>query len=281
MTDHLDDDLVPAVIREMLESAGRTAPPMEPTELRRRARRRLSVHVDPKLLVAVAAVVVLVAALFGAGTFRNSAHLPTTTVHTRGTDLFLARPVLCLAAPFEGRTSSQALEPIPSSCSPDSALTAARLDTTPSNGGGGWTMNLSSIPPDASFAPYPSTSPGDDTAGSVVLLPGAPGTGPDRYLLGPAQVTGADVASATAELSDGQWSVDITLTPTGSTAWDSLAEQQFHALVAIELNGQVLSAPITEPTEVAFSSFSGKMQIGGEFTESQATTVAAEITSAR
>jgi preprotein translocase subunit SecD len=85
------------------------------------------------------------------------------------------------------------------------------------------------------------------------------------------------VHSANAQLQSGQWTVAIQLTGAGSTAWDNLAKAQFHAIIAIDLDGQVLSAPVTQPTAQAFSSFAGQVQISGNFTETQAKNLATEL----
>ena len=97
-------------------------------------------------------------------------------------------------------------------------------------------------------------------------------------MLAPAQMTGTAVKSASAQLNNGQWTVNLVLTGPGSTAWDTLAKQQFHAIIAIDLDGQVISAPITQPTQAAFTPFNGQVQISGSFTEDQAKTLATEFT---
>jgi preprotein translocase subunit SecD len=68
------------------------------------------------------------------------------------------------------------------------------------------------------------------------------------------------------------------LTGPGSTQWDALAKQQFHAIIAIDLDGQVISAPITQPTESTPTSFNGQVQISGSFTEDQAKLLATDFT---
>ena len=64
--------------------------------------------------------------------------------------------------------------------------------------------------------------------------------------------------------------VDYTLTKTGSPAWDKVAEANFHAEVAIELDGVIQSAPLILPSQSAFTSFNGQGEISGSFTESSA-----------
>ena len=111
-----------------------------------------------------------------------------------------------------------------------------------------------------------------------MLLPGTAADGSGRYVLGPASMTGTAVKSASAQLNNGQWAVNLVLTSAGSTAWDTLAKEQFHAIIGIDLDGQVISAPITQPTQPAFTSFNGQVQISGSFTEDQAKTLATEFT---
>jgi preprotein translocase subunit SecD len=60
-------------------------------------------------------------------------------------------------------------------------------------------------------------------------------------------------------------------------AWDALTRQQFHQIIGVVVNGQVMSAPITQPAQSAWSSFNGQVQISGSFTEKQAKAIAAEF----
>ena len=190
----------------------------------------------------------------------------------------LFRPALCYAAPFsvaKGKTPSTG--PLPS-CSSATELTAANLDVTPNSSNvNGYTSN-SNIGEDPAFAPYPSTPSTADSKDQTVLLPGTPAEGAVRYVVGPAQMTGTAVKSASAQLNNGQWAVNLVLTGPGSATWDALAKQQFHAIIAIDLDGQVISAPITQPTQSSFTSFNGQVQISGSFTEDQAKTLATDFT---
>jgi preprotein translocase subunit SecD len=68
----------------------------------------------------------------------------------------------------------------------------------------------------------------------------------------------------------GAWIVSYTLTSTGSKAWDSVAQTNFHHPLAIELDGVVQSAPFIQPTQTSFTSFGGSGQISGSFTEASA-----------
>lgn len=190
----------------------------------------------------------------------------------------LFRPALCYAPAFSVAKGKQASTgPLPT-CSASSQLTAANLQVTPdSSNVNGYTSNTN-IPADPTFATYRSTSPFDDSKNETVLLPGTAANGSGRYVLGPAQLTGTAVKSASAQLNQGTWAVNLVLTGPGSTAWDNLAKQQFHAIIAIDLDGQVISAPITQPTEQTFSSFNGQVQISGSFTEDEAKLLATDFT---
>jgi preprotein translocase subunit SecD len=189
------------------------------------------------------------------------------------------RPVLCNALPYsvaKGKTASTGALP---QCSASSALTEANIGITPANANNNG--NLSRIPPDTAFTTYKSTSSSQDAKGATVLLPGSTGSGSStlRYVLGPSTVTGTAVKSALAQVQSGtgQWTVNIQLTGPGGTAFDTLAQAQFHALIAMDLDGQVISAPVTQPSNPSFTSFGGQVQISGSFTETQAKNLATEL----
>jgi len=159
------------------------------------------------------------------------------------------RPALCYAPLLtlaKGKPPSTG--PLPT-CAASSALTKANLNVTPNSSNvNGYTSN-SNIPDDPQFETYPSTTSSDDAKGATVLLPGTGAASGVRYVLGPAGLTGTAVKSASAQLQSGQWTVNIVLTSSGATQWDTLASQQFHAIIGIDLDGQVISAPITQPTQ--------------------------------
>jgi preprotein translocase subunit SecD len=189
----------------------------------------------------------------------------------------LFRPALCYAPPFAVAKGKAASPPPLPACAAATQLSAANLQVTPnSNTTAGYTS--ATVQPDDQFATYKSTSSTSDAKTATVLLPGTGSASGGRYVLGPAQLTGTAVKSASAQLNNGVWDVNLVLTGAGSTAWDNLAKTQFHAIVAIDLDGQVISAPITSPTASAPSSFNGQVQISGNFTEDQAKTLATEFT---
>ena len=183
------------------------------------------------------------------------------------------RPALCYGAPLQlakGQTSATGTLP---TCSAASALTAANLAVNTSTG-----QAAGNPQPDAQFAPYASTTPAADVKGATVLLPGLPGQGTVRYVLGPTDLTGAQIKSANASVtSTGLWTVNINFNPVGATLWDNLAQKQLHAIIGIDLDAQVISAPLTLPSQAAFSSFGGQVQISGSFSESQAKALATEL----
>ncbi len=183
------------------------------------------------------------------------------------------RPALCYSPAFTvAKGATAATGPLPT-CASSSQLTATNLAVNTSTG-----EATQSPPADTAFAAYPSTSSLNDAKDDTVLLPGATNACYVRCVLGPAQVTGAEIKSANASLSQsGQWTVNINFNQQGATAWDTLAQQQFHAIIGIDLDGQVISAPITQPSQSTFTSFAGQVQISGSFTEDQAKTLATEL----
>jgi hypothetical protein len=191
---------------------------------------------------------------------------------------FSIRPVLCYAPNYAvpvGQAPSTG--PLPA-CSPSTQLTAANLQVAPDSGNvDGYTSN-SNVNADPQFATYQSTTSSNGKQPQEVLLPGTATSGSlGRYVLGPAGLTRTAIASARAISESGQWTVRLGLTPNGSAQWDSLAAQQFHAIVGVVINDQVVSAPITQPTQQAFTSFDGQLQISGGFTQHWAETIAAEL----
>ncbi len=179
------------------------------------------------------------------------------------------RPVLCSAST---QTQPPKTGALPTTCTAGTELNATNLNPTVDSNG---LDHSNQVPSDPNLAGYPSTNPDNDAAGSTVLLPV---TGGGRYLLGPAGLTGKDITKASAQLSSaGVWAVDASLNSAGSTAWDQLAQAQFHAMIAIDLGGTIISAPITQPGQATFSSFQGQVQISGSFTQGSAQSLAQSL----
>ena len=162
-------------------------------------------------------------------------------------------------------------------CSPSTQLTASNLQIDPDSGNVNGYTSATNISVDPQFASYPSTTSSNSELDQDVLLPGSPGQGSDRYVLGPAGLTRTAIARAYVTNPSGEWVIDLLLTPKGSAQWDKLAEQQFHAIVGFVVNGHVVSAPITQPTQSSFTSFDGQLQIGGGLTEHQARVIASKL----
>jgi preprotein translocase subunit SecD len=166
-------------------------------------------------------------------------------------------------------------------CGSTYATNATNLDVIPNSSVQGYTSNSPS--PDPGFAQYSSTSTNrKNYQNSTVLLPSLPGSGTTlktslRYVLGPAQMTGTSIGSAVAQQSQtGAWEVNYSLKGSaGSALWDKVADENFHLLLGIELDGVVQSAPLIQPTQDAFTSFDGQGTIsGGNMTENDAKTLA-------
>ena len=136
------------------------------------------------------------------------------------------RPVLCYAPPLTlaaGQAASTGALP---ACSASTALTASNLQVAPdSSDVTGFTSN-ERVPADPQFATYPSTPPNGADRNDAVLLPGVPAVGSGRFVLGPASLDQRGVKSASAHMVNGQWTVNLVLTPAGATAWDILTEQR-------------------------------------------------------
>ena len=192
------------------------------------------------------------------------------------------RPVLCFAYPqpvpkaSKTKVLPRGIETIPA-CASNYQLTQANLGVTPNNSAQGYASN--NVPPDPQFTSYPSTSVlKPDYESSTVLLPGlaASGAGGERYVLGPSEMTGHAIGSATATQNQtGQWVVDYSLNGAANSAlWDKVAQANFHQLLGIELDGVVYSAPIIQPSQSSFTSFDGRGEISGSLTQQDAQNLA-------
>ncbi|MGA2520602.1 MAG: protein translocase subunit SecD [Acidimicrobiales bacterium] len=192
------------------------------------------------------------------------------------------RPVLCGAPPYtapaKGTAPPSATLP---TCGSQYLTNTANLAVTPdSSATNGY--NANAVPDDPAFAPYQSTQGQDDSPTADVLLAADPSAGAqqyDRFLCGPSELRGDAIHSASAvfDTSIGAWAVSYTLTGSGSPAWDKVASENFHQYVAIDLDGYVESAPIIQPTQSTFTSFQGKGEISGSFTETTAKNLALEL----
>ncbi len=136
--------------------------------------------------------------------------------------------------------------------------------------------NLGSAP-DPAQTPVRSTTSGQDKAARVVLIPNNQAAGgPPRYELGPTPfdgtvpATGEILASANAELlTTSGWVVNFTIKSQYSAFFDTIAKANYHLPLAIDLGGSVVSAPT-----INAMSFGGSGQITGNFTQTQADSLA-------
>jgi preprotein translocase subunit SecD len=162
-------------------------------------------------------------------------------------------------------------------CGSSYATTEANLAVTPNSSVQGYSS--SNPQPDPQFLTYTNTSTTvKNYENRDVLLPTLPATGTNssksalRYVLGPSEMTGHSIASASAQQDQtGQWVVNYSLAgSTGSALWDKVAQENFHQLLGIELDGVVYSAPIIQPAQGTFSSFDGQGEISGSLTQADA-----------
>ena len=87
----------------------------------------------------------------------------------------------------------------------------------------------------------PTTSRADNQRNDCVVL--RQRNSKNRLYLGKTALTGKVVDSAKSSFLNGQWTVSINFTGSGSAKWDAVGSQYFHQQVAIELDGIVQSAP--------------------------------------
>ncbi|MCL4449322.1 MAG: protein translocase subunit SecD [Actinobacteria bacterium] len=183
----------------------------------------------------------------------------------------LFRPVLCLAPPYTPPVAKKntTTTTIPPTAPLPSCGTYTETSSNTIN-------NTAGIDP--AFATYPSTPRSADVASKTVLLPASSSSGVTglRYVLGPAPLTGKAITTASAAINPttGQWFVNFNLTGSGTGQWNSLAQQNFHKEVAMDLDAQVVSAPIIDKTNSTFTPFNGSGQITGTFTSAQAKSLA-------
>jgi preprotein translocase subunit SecD len=125
-----------------------------------------------------------------------------------------------------------------------------------------------------SLSEIPNTSRADDKADQCIVAESRDGK--QRFLLGPTALAGkGGVSGAKARFDSGQgYVVLMDLTGSGAQKFNALAAKSFGQPsptdeVAIVLDGVVQSAPAFQA-----SSFSGPVQISGNFTQSEATDLA-------
>lgn len=188
------------------------------------------------------------------------------------------RPVLCNApafvAPPKGTANAPtAKTPIPT-CKAPYLYTASDYS-------GSQSAQYGYPQPDPDYSYYP-TSTKDNPADTILInsngqVPAA------RVVLGPAAVvyggklqpvTGTIIKSAYSQLntSTNQWEVVFELTGQGTNLFNADAKLYYGTLIADDLDGQIVSAPIIEA-----QSFPGSGSVSGNFTHAQANQLALEL----
>jgi preprotein translocase subunit SecD len=121
----------------------------------------------------------------------------------------------------------------------------------------------------------PTTSRADDQRNVCVVLKELKSK--NRLYLDKTVFTGKVVDSAKSSFLNGQWTVTINFTSSGSSKWDQVGAKYFHQQVAIELDGVVQSAPSIQPNDQTFTSFGGTAEITGNFGQDEASNLAKVI----
>jgi preprotein translocase subunit SecD len=163
-----------------------------------------------------------------------------------------------------------------SSTTAASTTTAAPTTTTKAGAAAAATTTTTAAANDGSQVP--STTLENDKANATVILPGRHVKGqPDiRYQLGPAQLTGKGVSTASSSFNtqDG-WGVDLKMKSSGLDAFNKMAAAQYGKPtptdeVAITLDGVVQSAPQFNTSHFDTNG----VRISGHFTQSEASDLA-------
>ncbi len=201
---------------------------------------------------------------------------PNQVLKTIGTTAKLYfRPVLCGAPPFVAPKTASGKPRhvpyvVPPTCPSAYQYTAAYYDSATQ----GYNVP-SAVAEDPAYSKYPSTSSNWDQehpGQNVIVSTGGQGQAA-RYVLGPALASGTIIKSASAQLlTTGSWVVDFTLTGSGSTTFNKMAKAYYGRLIADDLDGEVVSAPV-----IASQSFPGSGQVSGSFTQKTAGALALQL----
>jgi hypothetical protein len=199
------------------------------------------------------------------------------------TEAVSLRPVECGALPHTavvGAAAPATSSPLPA-CGSQYETNEVNLAVTPDpRVPVGYTDRT--VPPDPAFTSYRSTPPSvaDFDSSRTVLLPTAPGTGGHqyaRYVLGPTELNDTDITGARVVEDGGHWAVDLTFTPAVSARWAAFVDENFHQMISIDLDGNIFSTPVIEPTQTGVSSLDGEFQLSGAYTAAQARGIASAL----
>jgi hypothetical protein len=174
------------------------------------------------------------------------------------------RPVLCFAPPENASEAS-----MPSSVSTTPLPSCSPTDTVVPMAGS--IIDAKQPQNDPTFANEAKTSPRTPGYSERTVLLSGSGPTSQRYVLGPSQMSGSAIARARASRDQtGQWVVKYTTTSDGAAVWNSVAKNAFHSLLAVEVDGVVISAPLIEPSQLSFTSFGNQGAISGNLTKDEA-----------
>jgi preprotein translocase subunit SecD len=183
------------------------------------------------------------------------------------------RPVLCTAPPFSpsgAPTLRSTPYRSPPDCAPQYRDTSAYFDSA--------TQRYNPPAPDPSFEGFrtlPATAIDNPTKSVILSIPGSS----YRYVLGPSMVggkvvNGTIVKGASAQFSQTQgWTVVMSLTNRGSPIFNELASGSVHSLLANDLDGEVISAPV-----ILSTNFNGTVEVSGLGSEQAAKLLALDLT---
>jgi preprotein translocase subunit SecD len=171
--------------------------------------------------------------------------------------------------PPEGATTTTSTTAVPGAPATDSTTTTSTT-ISPDDEAARAAVASCDVNQLATLTEIPTTNLADDDRDTCVVLPVKDGGG-SRLYLGPTALTGQGVAGAKREFQQGQgYAVSVEFNDEGAQAFDQLAATSFplpspQNQVAIVLDGVVQSAPAFQQ-----ASFSGDVQITGNFTGDEA-----------
>lgn len=189
-------------------------------------------------------------------------------IHIEGSSIIVALPGVKnrdQALKVVGQTAELRFRPVlgqlpPFDPNPPTTTTTANPSTTTTTTAPGATTTTTASP-----AQIPTTKAEDNKRDATVVLPDAEGN--LRYQLGPSEMDGRALKSASAQFDPNrnQWLVTFTTTSKGSKDLSTLSTKYLNKNVAIELDGEVKSAPqFQQPIT------NGKGEITGNFKQSEA-----------
>jgi preprotein translocase subunit SecD len=203
--------------------------------------------------------------------------LPAPSSFFVKTGLVTFRQVLCGAPAYTASTVVLQPGALPV-CGEQYQTSSTNLSINTATG-----VPANTVPPDPSFAVYPSNTADDANQPSTDVLLPTDSTGGyqlyPRVFLGPAQMTASAIASARAVFENPEWLVDGALTHSGTLQWQKATLEDFHAYMAFDVDGLVISTALIEPIQGTYTSFGNKMEIAPNLNKTSAEQLAALLRS--